>query len=293
MLGMGAALLSNLIFGFSFLFAKTALGAAHPLIILSVRFSVAFIVMSLLILLGAVKVSFRGKNIKGLALMSVAQPLLYFIFELYGISMCSSALSGIIIGLVPVGVIILSRLFLSEKPTLTQVICTAVSIIGVGAVSILSNDGEQNKLLGIILLVGAVISASVFNILSRGEAKSFSAFERTYFMFAVAFVGFNLIALSVLKGDYFVGLKNAFSSLDFIISVGYLSILSSIGAFMLYNYSTSKISAVRAASFSNIITVVSLFAGIVILKEQFSIWQILLTVPIILGVLGVNTRFEK
>ena len=50
--GAAAALAANTIFGFSFIFSKMALSAAHPLIILSVRFTVAFIVMSLLALTG-------------------------------------------------------------------------------------------------------------------------------------------------------------------------------------------------------------------------------------------------
>ena len=293
LMGMLAALAANLIFGFSFLFSKTALTVAHPLLILAVRFTVAFIALNLLILFGLVKIELRGKNKRKLFLMALAQPFLYFIFELYGISLTSSALSGLIISLVPVAVMLLSTLFLKEKPTVLQCVCSAVSLIGVGAVSILSDDGNQNKALGIILLLLAVISAAVFNILSRSESKSFSPFERTYFMFLVGFIGFNLLALIALRGEYFTGLITAFSSVDFIISIIYLSVISSVAAFILYNYSTSRISVVRSSSFSNIITVVSLFAGILILKEKFSLTEILLCIPIILGVWGVNLKDNK
>ena len=48
--GTAAALAANIIFGCSFIFSKKALAVAHPLMILSVRFTVAFIAMSLLIL---------------------------------------------------------------------------------------------------------------------------------------------------------------------------------------------------------------------------------------------------
>ena len=47
-----------------------------------------------------------------------------------------------------------------------------------------------------------------------------------------------------------------------------IAVLSSVAAFMLYNYSTSVISAVRSSSFSNIITVVTVLAGVLILKEK-------------------------
>jgi drug/metabolite transporter (DMT)-like permease len=62
-----------------------------------------------------------------------------------------------------------------------------------------------------------------------------------------------------------------------------------VAAFLLYNYSTTAISAVRASSFSNIITVVTVLAGVIILKEKFTILEYILCAVIILGVWGVNT----
>lgn len=287
--GMAAALLANLIFGFSFIFSKLALKSADPLIILSIRFTVAFLVLSLLIIFRIIKVNYKKKPIKKLLFMSIAQPLFYFVFELYGIKMVSSALSGIIISLVPVGVLIFSAVFLGEKPTKKQHVCTALSLIGVCVISIIMNDGVKNRFLGIILLIFAVASAVVFNILSRDISKDFSPFERTYFMFLIAFIGFNALAVSVLNKNYWGELTRAFSSTDFIIAVIYLAILSSICAFLLYNYSTTHITAIQSSSFSNIITVVSVFAGAVFLHEM-SIIEILICVPIILGVYGVNSR---
>jgi len=292
-LGMAAALVSNIIFGFSFIFSKMALETTKPLIILAVRFTVAFAVMNLLWIFGVIKLSFKGKPKKGLLLMAIAQPLLYFIFELYGLNLVSSALSGIIVSLVPVGVLLISGIFLSEKPTKLQILCTIVSIVGVSALSVLSNDGNKNHLLGVVLLLLAVIAAAVFNILSRRESAAFSAFERTYAMFLIASVGFNLIALTVFRGRYFTEIVTAFKSSSFLIAILYLAVFSSVAAFMLFNYSTSKISAVRTASFSNIISVVTVLAGILILKEDLSVLEILLCVPVILGVWGVNYSKSK
>lgn len=291
--GMFAALFSNVIFGFSFIFSKLALSVTEPLIILAVRFTVAFAVMNILWLFGVIKLDFKGKSKKGLILMGLAQPLLYFIFELYGLSLVSSALSGIIISLVPVGVLLISGVFLGEKPTKIQVVCTLVSIVGVSLLSLLSNDGAKNYFFGVVLLLAAVISAAAFNILSRKESMVFSPFERTYAMFLIATVGFNIIAFSVFRGQYIGEIVSAFKNTDFVIAIGYLSVLSSVAAFMLFNYSTSKISAVRSASFSNIIAVVTVLAGLIILKEHFSLLEILLCVPVIMGVWGVNYSGAK
>ena len=286
--GILAALFANIIFGFSFIFSKMALAVAHPLVILAVRFAVAFLVLNLLLLTGKIKLSFKGKPKGKLIAMGMAQPFLYFIFELYGLSLVSSALSGVIIALVPVGVMLLATAFLKEKPTILQGICTLLSIIGVSAISIISNDGSKNHFLGILLLVGAVICASVFNVLSRGESERFSPFERTYIMFLLGCVGFNILALSVLKGQFLSQLTSAFTEPSFIIAIVYLAIVSSVGAFILYNYSTTVIPAVQSSSFSNIITVVTVLAGVILLNESFSALEYILCAFIILGVWGVN-----
>ena len=220
--------------------------------------------------------------------MAIAQPLLYFIFELYGINSTSSAISGVIISLVPVAVLFLSTVFLKEKPSRSQVAFSLLSLAAITAISVLSNDGAKSTLIGIVLLLAAVICAAVFNILSRSEAATYSPFERTYMMFLVGTVGFNIIALAGLGGNYSTEFILAVSAPEFWGAIAYLSVFSSIAAFMLYNYSTSVISAVRSASFSNIITVVSVLAGILILKETLSPAQLVCCALIIIGVLGVN-----
>lgn len=286
--GSICALLANVIFGFSFLFSKVALDFAHPLIILAVRFTVAFAVLNILWLARIIRLDFKGKSKRKIILMAIAQPLLYFIFELYGIENTSSAISGVIISLVPVAVLFLSTAFLKEKPSRSQVAFSLISLAAITAISILSNDGAKSTLIGILLLLAAVICAAVFNILSRSEAKTYSPFERTYMMFLIGTIGFNIIAFLGLGENYTSELIRAVSVPQFWGAIAYLSILSSIAAFMLYNYSTSVISAVRSASFSNIITVVSVLAGILILRETLSPAQLICCVLIIIGVLGVN-----
>ncbi len=288
-----AALTANIIFGFSFIFSKKALEVAEPLIILSARFTVAFVVMTLIMLLRRHRFSVRGKPILRIAAMATAQPLLYFIFELYGLKLVSSALSGVIIALVPIAVMLLSAVFLSEKPNLKQGLCAMLSLAGISLMSIISNDGNRTSLLGILLLAAAVLCAAVFNVLSRSVAPHFTAFERTWFMMLIACPGFNAISAVCYRGEYFQRLTAALSSPDFVFAVLYLAVLSSVGAFFLYNYSSSVISAIEASSFSNIVTVVTVLAGVLILNERFSPLQYLLCAAILAGVWGVNAFAVK
>ena len=294
-IGILAALVPNIIFGFSFLFSKIALNVAHPLIILAVRFTVAFLLLNILWAVGFVKINFKGKNVKKILIMAVCQPLLYFIFELYGIAGTSSAISGVIISLVPIAVIVISSLFLKEKPTVLQIVFSVVSLLSVAAISILSNNGNNNSIIAIVLLLGAVTCAAVFNILSRSEAEKFTPVERTYMMFLVGAVGFDIIAVAALRENLIPQFLLATANYEFWGAIVYLAGLSSIAAFLMYNWATTKIDAVRASSFSNVITVVSVFAGVVINGEKLTILQFIFCLLIIIGVYGANRakRIEK
>lgn len=274
------------------MFSKIALRYAHPLVILSVRFTVAFLCLNLLWFLGIVKMSFRGKPRGRLLLMALAQPMLYFSFELYGVEHTSSAISGVIISLVPVAVIVLSTILLREKPTLSQVMFSLLSLSAIVAISLLSDNTGENSLLGILLLLLAVLADAVYIILSRSESAHYSPFERTYIMFLVGTVGFNLMALLSLRGGWVGEVLSAVTKPSFWGAILYLSVLSSIVAFMLSNYSTSVLTPVRTTSFSNLITLVSVLAGVFIMGESLSLPQLVCCALIVVGVVGVNRQQE-
>lgn len=287
--GTLGALVANGIFGLSYYFSQMALDTGvHPLMILQIRFVLAFAALSLLAALRVIRVHYKGKPLGRLLLMAVMQPLLYFIFELYGIARTSTALSGVIIGMTPAVVMAASALILRERPTALQ---WGAGLIGVGCIAAISLIGKQNGTtdwLGILLLIGAVVTAAGFNLLSRSVATQFSAWERTYAMFTVAAAAFLVITPAALRGQYLPQLALAAGQPRFWMALLYLSLLSSIAAYFLYNHATGKIGLVRASAFSGVITVVSMFTGIFILKEPMPPVQIVLCLLIIACIYVVN-----
>ena len=96
-----AAFLSQTIFGFSFLFTKIALKSASPFVVLADRYLVAFLVMTLVVLLTKTKIRFSSRMWL-LILMALFQPILYFLFETYGIRMTTSSFSSVMLAMIPV-----------------------------------------------------------------------------------------------------------------------------------------------------------------------------------------------
>jgi drug/metabolite transporter (DMT)-like permease len=284
--GIGAAA----IFGLSFLFSKMALNSAGTFELLSFRFLTAFLIMSMLIGLKIIKVNYKGKNIKGLLLLSLMEPIIYFIFETYGIKFSSSSIAGLMIALIPIGVVVLSSYFLKEKPSAPQLVFIIMSVLGVMLIGVMGSSGSGGgNLFGIMLLLGAVMSAASFTIISRKLSADFTPMELTYSMMLLGAVFFNGISIinHLVNNDiknYFAPLKN----INFLISIGYLGILSSIVAYFLINFTLSKLEASKSAVVSNLATIVSIIAGVVVLNESFYFYHLLGSILIIAGVWGTN-----
>lgn len=279
------AFTGNAIWGLSFLFSKRAMEVADPFVLLAIRFTVAFAAMALLRLVGAVKCSFKGKKMGQLILMGLMQPVCYFICENHGIKYSTTSFAGIIIALMPIAALAAGALILKEKPTVWQIVFAFISVAGVVIMTAMDEMGFEWK--GLLFLLGAVLASAVYTSLSRKTAADFTAFERTYVMFGVGAVTLVLIALLRVGSDWDLWLVPMEDG-QFWLSISYLSLVSSIGAFTLVNKSLDVLPVAQTQVFSNVATVVSVLAGVFLLGEPFSGLQVLGMALVILGVYGVN-----
>lgn len=290
-----AGLVNSLIFGFSFMFTKGALDILEPIQLLAFRFTMAAIVLTMLQITGIIKINFKGKNLKPLFLLAFFQPVLYFICEVLGVKLTSSSEAGMMIALIPVFVTILASVFLKEKPKRIQLFFIVFSVLGVMFINLMKENQElSGNLLGIFLLLGAVISAAFFNILSRKSSFQFKPLEITFVMMWIGTVVFNGIAITqhIINNNLSNYLQPLFNP-KALVSILYLGILSSVIAFFAVNYMLSKLEASQSSVFANLVTIVSIFAGVVILKEDFFWYHFVGGTMILLGVWGTNYYGSK
>lgn len=108
-------------------------------------------------------------------------------------------------------------------------------------------------------------------------------------MIFIGFISFNL--LSMIDRLYSGDLKTYFSvftNQDFLISILYLGILSSVVTSLLSNYVLPIISAPKMSVFNNLFTLVTVVAGVLLLNERLYYYHIIGIVSILIGVLGTN-----
>ncbi len=276
------------IFGFSFMFTRGALEHIAPFHLLGLRFAVAAVTLTLLQLVGLVRIRVNLTDVKAMLPLVFFLPILYFPTETIGVQLTSASHAGMMIAVIPICVTILSALLLKEYPTRFQLPFVLATVGGVIFISLMqSQGGVSNQLLGTIALLGAVVASSCYNIASRHAASRYSPFQRTWVMMVIGAVVFNSVALiqHVVAGEvthYFQPLPQVWPA------ILYLGILSSVVAFFFINYSLSHITAIQSSVFANLVTVIAILAGVFILGEDFFWFHAIGAAAILAGVWGTN-----
>lgn len=284
------ALLHTLITGLSFLFTKTALKYAGPIDVLAFRFTASIIAMILPIVLKRIHIDLTGKNLLQVCSLALLYPIAFFFFQTLGLVYATSSEGGILQAVTPIFTMILAAVFLKEKTTNYQKISILLSVAGVVYIFIMKGAGlDLTEVLGIILLLLSSIASAGYHVLTRITVRQFSITEVSFVMTLLGFVFFNLAAIisHTINGSvnqFFTPVQNS----EFVISILYLGILSSLVTSLLNNYILKKIEAAKVSVFGNLRTIVTIIAGVYILKEQLFLYHIIGSLMIILGVFGTN-----
>lgn len=294
--GIIAAAIGNGIFGFSFLFSRIALTSATPFVMLMYRFAAAFALLSLVALWASVRKQqgwlrfrLRRQGMGWLLLLGLFQPVCYFLCESYGISLTNATFSGVIIALIPIAALAFGAVFLREKPRPAQVGFALLSIAGVVVMTLRQSAQGAVEPLGVVLLLGAVASAVVFNLMSRRLSGQFSALERTWVMMLVGAVVFTGLALRETRCDVHL-LTAPLAESSFVAAILYLAGFSSVVAFLMLNYANTELPVAQATVFCNLTTVISLLAGVIFLGEPFGWVQLVASAVIVIGIWGVQRQ---
>lgn len=295
------------VFGFSFLVTKGALDALDPFELLFLRFGLAALIMSLLAALGLVRLDLArklgrggaarergGRGIRDLALACIFQPILYFATETLGLAESASSAAGIVLGALPAAVAVLGIFMLKERLAARQALALGLSVAGVAVVILLGGgagaEGAAGTPRGYLLLVGALLSATFFNIFSRKSSRVFGPVETTFAMMwtGALFFGAVAVARGLAAGTLLGPEGLAARALPAWPAILYLGALSSVLAFFLVNFTLSRLKASQSVVFANLTTVISVAAGVLLRGEPFGVAQAAGVVMIVLGVWGTN-----
>lgn len=286
-----ACIIAHVFWGFSFFASRRALDVAPVFVLLSHRFLLAFLLMSIPAL-RFVRWRGKGRWIPLLILLGLAEPVIYFFGEQYGLLHSNTIFSGLMIAMIPIVCTLLAIPVLGERVNRGQLFFSLLSVSGVVGIGLMQKNAGALDWIGVLGLLVAVFSAAAYTLISRRISAVFSAFERTYMMMLEGALVFTLLALIRCRGSLSAYVRPMLDG-GYLRAMLYLSVCCSVAAFFLTSYSIGKLNVARQTVFANLTTAVSIFAGAVFLHEPFS-WRSLLCCLLILGgIYGVQAASAR
>jgi drug/metabolite transporter (DMT)-like permease len=286
---------------------KEALVIFSPLTLIVMRFTLAVLLMLSIGLL------FRHNSIVGLQrverkdiplflLGGLFQPFLYFIFETYTYqSFSSPTVAEALLSTQPVMAPLFAWVLLRERVTRNNILGIVLSTLGVmmllmmGGGPLAMGDGSIGK--GVLLAVLTVSMSVSYSVVLRRIPTQYSPLSIVFYVQSFALVlfwamwGISGIGDGIL-GDSAMRLLGEGQWVRSLLSVGYLAVLASVTAFILFCYTVRQIGVTRANVFNNVRPVFTAILMWMIFGEILPIWKIIGIIIIIIG-LFISQKQEK
>lgn len=279
-----------LIWGLTWISIKFQLGTVSPEVSIFYRFALASLVLLIFSLLRKLPLRFNRRDhiffaLMGLFLFSLNYILVYN-SELY----LSSGLVAIIFSTIVIFNVIFGALLLGNPIRLQVVLGASIGLLGLVLVfgSELSTFNlSDTRLLGVLLALFSVISASLGNILSARNQRQHLPVIQTN-AFGMAYGAFFMFLFALFRGSQF----SIDLSAGYLISLLYLSLLGSVVAFWTYLTLLGKIGPDRAAYVTVLFPIIALIVSTLYEGLQWNLTQLLGVALVLLGNIFVLTRIR-
>ncbi|WP_419787517.1 DMT family transporter [Pseudodesulfovibrio sp.] len=263
----------------SFIVLKIAFAHFDPMVVIFGRMLIASLCF-LTVFKRLNHIDYRPGDWKRLLIMGVCEPGLYFVFEAMALTYTDASQAGMICALLPLMVAVVARFTLGEHITKRTMSGFMLAIVGAVLLSATASATEtaSNPALGNFLEFLAMVCATGYIITLKGLTPRYGSWFLTMIQ---AFVG-SLFYLPLL----FLPSTQLPTALNLpgVLSVLYLGVFVTIGAYGLYNWGMSVTSASQASAFINLIPVITLIMGWLFLDERLNILQYAASAIVIAGV---------
>ncbi len=283
-----ALLTATILWASSFIALKTAFTVYDPMFVIFGRMIIALIFI-ILFLKPMRNIQFHKRDFKYLLFLGLCEPCFYFIFEAIALENTSASQAGMITATLPLIVAIPAWFILKENMHVKTIVGFVLAIGGVFLLSMGSEitKNAPNPLFGNFMELMAMVMASGYIITMKYLSTNYSSLFITSFQ---AFMGsiffFPLLFLPTTTLPVSFELIPALSIL-------YLGIFVTFGAYGAYNYAVCKIPAYQATAFINLIPVFTLIMGALILKDQLTTMQYLAIIVVFCGIYVSQTGRKK
>lgn len=238
----------------------------------------------------------RKGDYKNILLLSVFEPLLYFVGESLGMLYVSPTTASVIISMIPLLVPIAAFYFIKERLLIKNIIGIIVSCAGVVLVVLNKDYAFSVSLKGVLLLSISVVAAVFYSVTLKKLADVYNPLTLIAWQNSFGILLFLPLVLIFERH----GLHSGLFALEPMIPLFKLAIFASSGAFILYAFAVKHLGAVKANIFTNLIPVLTALLSFWLLNERLLFHNILGIFVVIGGLvlsqlnpMKLNNRLNK
>ena len=254
-----------LIWSVSGIAIKHALIALPPFTIIVLRFVPSVLLM---LLIGVIRRNhslfcLQRMELKDLPLFLIAgfcQPFLYYLLETFSYKALNSpTIAETLLSTSPLLSPLFAAVLLRERVTRNNIIGIVISTAGVFALSLVGNSNYSiGSYWGILLAFAAVSAAVVDSVMMRKAPLKYSSLSFVFYTQLISLFFFLPIwfwlegpsAIQSLDWSQLDSIQSPLSTA--LLSVSYLTVFSSVAAYILYCYAIRQIGVTQANAFNNI-----------------------------------------
>lgn len=279
--------LSMSLFALSFVWSKQALSYMSPAMLITFRVIIAAIAVGFFALCTKQLQRVTVKDLRYLTLIALAEPVGYFLFENEGLDLVSPTLACLVIGVIPVVSPFAAHFINGEKISRNSWAGLFVSFSGVVVVLLSEGmDALSGNAMGILLLLGAVVSSIVYYTLLQRIARRLSSYTIITYI--------NLLSLIFLVPVVLIFDFKAVSVLSFseewLYPVIMLGVLCSSVAFILNTNGIRALGVTRATMYINLMPGITALFSYILLGESIT-WVKMVGIAVtIVGLFIANTK---
>jgi drug/metabolite transporter (DMT)-like permease len=213
-------------------------------------------------------------------------------FFLYGLQLSTAAHAALLYTLTPLFVLLLAQALLGEVPGWRTSLGTALALAGTLFVLFhRGTDLSKGPLMGDLLLLVAVVAWAIFTAEGRALVGEHGALPTIAWTLIAGTILFLPIGIASLASAHNRTLLLHASKAAWL-GVGYLIVITSVAAYLLWYWALKHLAAARVAVFSNLQPLATAVLARIFLKEHITVAFLIGAFVVIGGVLLAQWKHE-
>lgn len=265
-----AVVTAHLIWGANFVVAKLTLQEVPPMTLAFFRFTLALILLSPFLFTEKRKIKIRSEDLPRIFAVGVLMSAINISFFYFGLTRATAISASSLTLTIPLLSVLFGWWFLREKVYVVNVGGIAIGLLGALLIIrlpsfIVGTTINPQTLLGNILIIFASIAWVAGAVLSKQVLKRYSTLDLTFAIFLVGTLSFLIPAINEYLQNPAWPTHVTYLG---ILGILFISVLSSVSAYFLFEWSVKKLGVIKADLFQYIEPAVAAVLGILILSEE-------------------------